>query len=580
MADKIVMPQLGESIAEGTIVKWLKKPGDVVKKDENILLISTDKVEAEIPSPAAGTLLSTDVAEGATVAVGTVLGFVGAAGETVKANGAAGAPAPAPPPAAAATTAKAPPPPPAAAAPAAAAAAPAAAAPAPAAGGSTAGASKVVMPQLGESIAEGTIVKWLKKPGDVVKKDENILLISTDKVEAEIPSPAAGTLINIAVAEGQTVAVGTVLGYVGAAGSAVVASAPAAGPAPTATATAAPAATANVELPRTAPSSSDGRFVSPLVRKIAMDNAINDGELNALAGTGNNGRVTKKDLLDYVEAKKSGKVQAPPAATTTTAAPPAAAAAGAAAPPAAARPSVFAGPDRTVIKPASSMRKVIMKNMVESKRTSAHVHTFFDVDYSAIERVRRQHKNKFEAEEGVKLSYTVFIAAAVAQTLKRHEYINAEIRGTDLVFKKDVHLGMAVAIDTPEPGLMVPVIKNADQMNLRGLARGIADLASRVRSRKIKPDELSGSSFTITNPGNYGAIIGTPVINQPNLAILGVGRIQKEVRVMEIDGADTIAIRLMGILSLGFDHRLIDGAAADTFMADLKKTLETWDIAP
>jgi 2-oxoglutarate dehydrogenase E2 component (dihydrolipoamide succinyltransferase) len=572
MADKIVMPQLGESIAEGTIVKWLKKPGDVVKKDENILLISTDKVEAEIPSPAAGTLLSTDVAEGATVAVGTVLGFVGAAGEAAKGNGAAAAPVPAPPPAAAAptTTTKAPPPPPVAA---------------PAAAASTAGATKVVMPQLGESIAEGTIVKWLKKPGDAVKKDENILLISTDKVEAEIPAPAAGTLINIAVAEGQPVDVGNVLGYVGAAGSAVVVAAVNT-PSPVAAITSAPppaAAAANVELPRTTPSSSDGRFVSPLVRKIAMDNAINDAELNALGGTGNNGRVTKKDLLDYVEAKRSGKVQAPratttpPTTTTTTTAAPAAAAS---APPAAARPSVFSGPDRTVIKPASSMRKVIMKNMVESKRTSAHVHTFFDVDYSAVERVRRQHKNKFEAEEGVKLSYTVFIAAAVAQTLKRHEYINAEVRGTDLVFKKDVHLGMAVAIDTPEPGLMVPVIKNADQMNLRGLARGVADLATRVRNRRIKPDELSGSSFTITNPGNYGAIIGTPVINQPNVAILGVGRIQKEVRVMEIDGADTIAIRLMGILSLGFDHRLIDGAAADTFMADLKKTLETWDVAP
>ena len=573
MAEKIVMPQLGESIAEGTIVKWLKKPGDVVKKDENLLLISTDKVEAEIPSPSAGTLLSIDVPEGTTVVVGTVLGFVGAAGEasakaaapttTQTPKAAAPAPAPAPAPASAA---------------------------APAAGASTQGAIKIVMPQLGESIAEGTIVKWLKKPGDAVQKDENILLISTDKVEAEIPAPASGTLINIAVNDGQTVVVGTVLGFVGAAGAAVVTTvaaasppAPGTGVAPSFTAPAVATAPLSVgageNQTRIAPSSSDGRFVSPLVRKIAMDSAISDGELNALAGSGNNGRVTKKDLLEYVERKKAGNgltFAEPAAPKTSSSAPPAAGATAAAV----ARPSLFTGSDRTLIKPASSMRKVIMKNMVESKRTSAHVHTFFDVDYSAIERVRRLHKNKFEAEEGVKLSYTVFLAAAVAQTLRRHEYINAEIRGTDLVFKKDVHLGMAVSIDTPEPGLIVPVIKNADQMNLRGIARSIADLAARVRTRKIKPDELSGSSFTITNPGNFGAIIGTPVINQPNLAILGVGRIQKEVKVMEVDGADTIAIRLMGVLVLGFDHRLIDGAAADAFMADLKKTLETWDIAP
>jgi len=569
MADKIVMPQLGESIAEGTIVKWLKKPGDAVKKDENVLVISTDKVEAEIPSPSSGTLISIDVAEGTTVNVGTVLGFVGAAGEVKAAPDAA---APAAPPAAPAA-AEAPPTPPAAAA---------------AASGSTDGATKVIMPQLGESIAEGTIVKWLKKPGDAVKKDENLLVISTDKVEAEIPAPIAGTLVNIAVAEGTTVNVGTVLGWVGAAGAAVIASAPAAAAVAEVAAPKTPASTGSFSEPppRVAPSTSESRFVSPLVRKIANDQAISDGELNALAGTGNNGRVTKKDLLDYVEQKKQGKgikVEAPRAAPTAPTMSAASSSTPSSSTPSstpATRPSMFAGSDRVVVKPASPMRKVIMANMVLSKQTSAHVHTYFDVDYSAIDRVRRQHKNKFEAESGVKLSYTIFIAAAVAQVLKRHEYINASIQGTDLVFKKDVHLGMAVSIDTPEPGLMVPVIKNADQMNLRGLAYAISDLAVRVRSRKIKPDELSGSSFTITNPGNYGAIIGNPVINQPNLAILGVGRIQKEVKVIEVDGMDTIAIRPMGLISLGFDHRLIDGATADLFMADVKKTLETWDVAP
>jgi pyruvate dehydrogenase E2 component (dihydrolipoamide acetyltransferase) len=572
MADKIVMPQLGESIAEGTIVKWLKQPGDAVKKDENVLVISTDKVEAEIPAPATGVLLSIDVVEGTTVNVGTVLGYVGAAGEAT-----AKAPAAAPAPPAAAAPAKAAPPP----------AAPVAApvaAPAPASGGDVSGATKVIMPQLGESIAEGTIVKWLKQPGDSVKKDENILVISTDKVEAEIPAPISGTLVNIAVPEGTTVGVGTVLGYVGAAGAAVVAAAAPAAAAAAPAAVVAPAAAApmTVSADRVAPSSSDGRFVSPLVRKIAADTGVSDAELASLPGTGNNGRVTKKDLQSYVDDKKAGRIAAPvaPVAAPAPRAPVAAPAAASAAAAPKAPGITFAAGQREVIKPASPMRKVIMQNMVASKQTSAHVHTFFDIDFSAVDRVRRAHKTRFEAEEGVKLTYTVFIAAAIAQCLRRHPYLNAEIRGTDLVFKGDVHLGMAVSIETPEPGLMVPVIKNADQLNLRGLAHTITDLATRVRSRKIKPDEISGSTFTITNPGNYGAIIGTPVINQPNLAIFGVGRIQKEVIVREVDGMDTLAIRPMGVVSLGFDHRLIDGATADMFMADVKKTLETWDVAP
>jgi pyruvate dehydrogenase E2 component (dihydrolipoamide acetyltransferase) len=562
MADKIVMPQLGESIAEGTIVKWLKNIGDVVKKDENLLVISTDKVEAEIPSPSAGVLVSIDVKEGTTVNIGTVLGYVGAAGDKP-----AAAPAPA---AAAAKTAPAP-------------AAPAPAAPAPALA-ATGTATKVVMPQLGESIAEGTIVKWLKNIGDVVKKDENICVISTDKVEAEIPSPIAGVLVSIVVKEGTTVNVGTVMAYVGAAGS----TAPAAGAAPIAAPTS--TAPATVAAPMAAPVVaavgvvSDDRFVSPLVSKIAGESGVSATELSAMPGTGNNGRVTKKDLLDYIERKKQGLV-APATPVAAVVAVPAALqhqpATTALPQPAAPKPQIsFAPGAREEIRPASGMRKVIMQNMVNSKHTSAHVHTFFDVDFTAIEKVRKAHKTKFEAEEGVKLSYTVFMAAAVAQTLRRHPYINAEIRGNDMVFKKDIHLGMAVAIDQPEPGLMVPVIKGADQMNLRGLAHTIADLAARVRSKKIKPDELSQSTFTITNPGNYGAIIGTPVINQPNVAILGMGRIQKQPVVMEVDGADVLAIRLMGVIVLGFDHRLIDGATADSFMADLKKTLETWTASP
>jgi 2-oxoglutarate dehydrogenase E2 component (dihydrolipoamide succinyltransferase) len=442
-------------------------------------------------------------------------------------------------------------------------------------------AEKVVMPQLGESIAEGTIVKWLKEPGAAVKKDEDLVVISTDKVEAEIPAPADGVLIGIDVPEGETVDVGTVLGYVGAAGEAspsggngaapsASAEAPKSPPPPekepvAAPAKAAPSAPASPAAPT---STTAGRFVSPLVRRIAGENGISDGELDGLPGSGNNGRVTKKDLLKYIEARKSGATVGP--APSAPAASPA---------PAAARPTVsIPAGQRELVKPASTMRKVIMENMIASKRTSAHVTTFFDVDYTQVDHIRSAHKARFKAEEGVSLTYTTFLAYAVCQTLKSHPYINAEIRGTDVVFKKDVHLGIAVAIS--EPGLLVPVLRNADQMNLRGLAHAIADLAVRARTRKIKPDELSGGTFTITNPGNYGAIIGTPIINQPQVAILGVGRIQKEPVVIQVDGTDAIGIRNMGVMSLSFDHRLVDGATADLFMADLKKNLQEFSATP
>ncbi|MEI6789974.1 MAG: dihydrolipoamide acetyltransferase family protein [Myxococcaceae bacterium] len=399
-------------------------------------------------------------------------------------------------------------------------------------------ADKIIMPQLGESIAEGTIVKWLKAPGDTVKKDENVLLISTDKVEAEIPSPCAGVLLSIAVGAGETVLVGTVLGMVGAAGEVQSAKADAA-PKP-----------APAESPQQSPIQNlergekpgESRFLSPLVKKIASENQVSSQILDNLSGTGRDGRLTKNDLLAHLEHKPAGQ--------------------------------------RELSKPVSTMRRVIMENMMASRRTSAHVTTFFEIDYTQIDRVRTTHKERFKVEEGLSLTYTTFLAAALCQTLIRHPYINAEIKGDQILFKKEIHLGIAVAIDQPEPGLMVPVIRNADQISLRGLARSISDMAARVRTKKIKPDELSGGTFTITNPGNYGAIIGTPIINQPQVAILGVGQIKKKPVVIETDSGDVIAIRNCGILSLSFDHRLIDGATADIFMADLKKTLETWTALP
>lgn len=321
-----------------------------------------------------------------------------------------------------------------------------------------------------------------------------------------------------------------------------------------------------------APKTGLGGFLSPLVRKIASENQVTTAEFALMQGTGREGRITKKDILAYLQNRPSAAQIAQSQPSAAMPANPA---------PAFKTPSVLIPPgEKELVQPVSTMRRVIMENMVKSRQTSAHVTTFFDIDYTAIERVRLAHKDRFKAQEGVSLTYTTFLAAAVCQVLKRHPYINAEIRGDKVAFKRDIHLGIAVAIESPEPGLMVPVIRSADQLNLRGLAHSIADLGSRTRGRKIKPDELSGGTFTITNPGNYGAIIGTPIINQPQVAILGVGRIHKQPVVISNADGDSIGIRLMGVLALSFDHRLIDGATADIFMADLKYTLETWTTAP
>jgi pyruvate dehydrogenase E2 component (dihydrolipoamide acetyltransferase) len=439
-------------------------------------------------------------------------------------------------------------------------------------------AENIVMPQLGESIAEGTIVKWLKEPGDAVKKDENVVLISTDKVEAEIPAPCAGVLVGIAVGPGQTVPVGTVLGQVGEAGEVkktspvaetpnVVAAQVSLAQALPQPAVVAPMVHSPMLKEREAESGDMRGFLSPLVRRIAQENGIREDEINRIAGSGRGGRVSKKDILDYLQTRSSGgKALEMPLPISR--------------PPQNPLQQEIASSGRSVDKPISTMRRVIMENMMASRRTSAHVTTFFEIDYTAIDKVRAQHKERFMRDEQLSLTYTTFLAAAVCQVLKRHPYINASVGKDAITFKNDIHLGIAVSIDQPEPGLMVPVIKNADMQNLRGLAHAINDLSGRVRGRKIRPDELSGGTFTITNPGNYGAIIGTPIINQPQVAILGVGQIKKQATVLEIDGTDMIAIRRMGMLALSFDHRLVDGATADIFMADLKQTLETWTSAP
>ena len=434
----------------------------------------------------------------------------------------------------------------------------------------------VVMPQMGESIAEGTIVRWIKKVGDAVDRDEPLFEISTDKVDAEIPAPAAGVLTEIKVQEGETVAVNSVVATIGQEGetaatpeaatpATVTASAahaasstqaqgdgqPASAADP-ATASEAPASAADAARARQAsPDTDNGRRQksSPLVRRIAREHNVDIEEVH---GSGIGGRVTKSDILDYL--------QHPPAEPTT----------GARSERSLPRVRAYGPGERVEIQPLSVVRKKIAEHMVLSRRTSAHVHSVFHVNFSAIDRIRQQKKADYE-QLGVKLTYMPFIAKAVVDALRRHPIVNASLDGDSVVYKKDINLGIAVALET---GLIVPVIPNADEKNLLGLTRAIADVATRARNKQLKPEEVHGGTFTITNPGQFGSQFGLPIINQPQVAILGIGTIEK--RPIVID--DAIGIRTMAYLTLGFDHRLIDGAVGDQFMADIKHELENFDV--
>jgi 2-oxoglutarate dehydrogenase E2 component (dihydrolipoamide succinyltransferase) len=540
------MPQMGESITEGTITKWLKKPGDTVQRDEPLFEISTDKVDAEIPSPEAGTLKEIKVGEGTTVTINTVVAVIesGAAGS---------APAPAKAETASAAAADTVTP--------AAEAAPAATQGNPAAADSVAapsaadagGGTDVLMPQMGESITEGTITKWLKKVGDTVQRDEPIFEISTDKVDAEIPSPAAGTLTEIKVNEGQTVTVNAVVAVIGGgAGKAAAApakAAPAAAPAPAAT-PAAPAASASA--------GERGRS-SPLVRKIAQENNV---DLAQVPGTGSAGRITKEDILGHLEGGAKPAAAAAPAPVAAAPSAPRAAA------PAAAQPQ----PGELV--PMTKMRSIIAQRMVESKRTSPHVHTVFKVDMTRIVKLREKEKNKYEQRNGVKLTYMPFITRAAVVALRKHPVVNAAVQGDAILYNKNINVGIAVAL---EWGLIVPVIKQCEEKNFLGIARSIVDIADRARGKKLAPDEISGGTFTLTNSGIFGEQFGTPIINQPQVAILGIGGLNKEPLVLtDKDGNESIAIRSIQRFTLGFDHRIVDGADAGKFMTDFKSYLENW----
>ena len=430
----------------------------------------------------------------------------------------------------------------------------------------------VIMPQMGESVAEGTIVRWLKSVGDAVDRDEPIFEITTDKVDAEIPSPEAGVLLEIKVGEGETVEVGTLVAIIGAAGESV-GSAPTAQAAPsvaTPVPAAAPVATPAppTDRPRSEMTAAELRRLrsTPVVRRIAAEHNIN---IALIAGTGSDGRVTKKDILAYIE---SGAAQAVPAPT------PAVKAAPAVAPVGKIEMGVPKVPvklrDRDTIEPMTPMRRVISDRMIESKQYSAHVHTCFEVDYTRVDTLRRKYKSIFAAR-GAKLTFTTFLAKAAVDALRAFPVVNAAHDGENVITRGDINLGIAVAVDW---GLLVPVVRNADDLSMVGLSKSIADLGERTRNKKLMPDELSGLSFSITNPGIFGSQWGTPIIPQPTVAILGVGTIEKRIKVHTLDdGTDTMVIRTCGYLTLGFDHRVIDGAVADRFMGHIKHTLETFD---
>jgi pyruvate dehydrogenase E2 component (dihydrolipoamide acetyltransferase) len=534
MPTDVVMPQMGESITEGTITKWLKKPGDTVQRDEPLFEISTDKVDAEIPSPAAGILKEIKIAEGATVQINTVVctidGADSASALTTPASSSAKAETAAAPAADSATPAAVDTP-------------AATQGNAPSTGGP---GTEVLMPQMGESITEGTITKWLKKVGDTVQRDEPIFEISTDKVDAEIPSPVAGVLSEIKVPEGSTVTINTIVAVIGgAAGKA--AAAPAAK-------VSEPTPTAAASVP---PPVSEGERVrsSPLVRKIAKDNNV---DLSQIPGTGASGRITKTDIVSHLE-------QGPkPAAAAPAASAPA---------PTAAKPAAPA-PQPGELVPMSKMRSIIAQRMVESKHTSPHVHTVFKVDMTRIVKIREKEKSKYEQRNGVKLTYMPFITRAAIVALRKHPIVNGSIEGDAIRYNKNINIGIAVALDW---GLIVPVIKQAEEKNFLGIARAIVDVADRARGKKLAPDEISGGTFTLTNSGIFGEQFGTPIINQPQSAILGIGGLNKEAEVItDKDGNDSIAIRSIQRFTLGFDHRIVDGADAGKFMSDFKAYLENW----
>ena len=558
MTFSVTMPALGESVSEGTVTRWLKAEGDHVNVDEPLLEVSTDKVDTEIPSPVSGTLQKIVVQVDQTVPVGAELAVIadGAAAPVISTPAAPSTPStPAAPVAApvVAVPVSAP-----------------VSTPAPAATASTAG-TVITMPALGESVSEGTVTRWLKNVGDTVAADEALLEVSTDKVDTEIPSPVSGTLLAIDVAVDTTVPVGARLGLIGVSGGSVAApvqapvvppvvAAPVAAPsapAPVvAPVVAAPVAPPVVAAPIATPSVAQSldAYVTPLVRKLASDLGVN---LANVKGTGIGGRIRREDVeaarpVAVASAAGSNPVVSSPSAPRAT--------------------TVAVSPLRGTTVTMSRLRKVIAARMVESLQVSAQLTTVVEVDVTKISRLRDRAKASFEAREGVKLSYLPFFSVAVCEALKQHPVLNSSVEGDQITYHGAEHLG--IAVDT-ERGLLVPVIANAGDLNMGGVARKIADLAARTRDNKVTPDELGGGTFTLTNTGSRGALFDTPIISQPQVAILGLGAVVKRPMVVKgDDGGESIAIRSMVYLALSYDHRVVDGADAARFLVTLKDRLE------
>ena len=541
MSHTVELPALGESVTEGTVTRWLVAVGDTVAVDDPIVEVSTDKVDTEIPSPVAGVVEQILVEEDEDVEVGAALVVIGD-----------GSSAPAAAPAAPAAEA------PAASAPAAPEAPAAAAAPA---AGSASG-QEVTLPALGESVTEGTVTRWLKEVGEQVEVDEPLVEVSTDKVDTEIPSPVAGTLLEIRIPEDEEAEVGQVLAIIGDSSAAAAPAAPAA-PAPAAAAPApatpaAPAAPASApDTPATpaAPAADGEAYVTPLVRKLAKDNGI---DLSTVKGTGVGGRIRKQDVQAAIAAKGS---TAPAAAPAADGAPKAA-------------HTFEVSTKRGTVEKTARIRQVIAKRMRESLDISTQLTQVTEVDMTRVAQLRGKAKDGFLAREGAKLTFLPFFAQAVTEALQQHPALNASMTEDLKQITYPDSENVAIAVDTPK-GLLVPVIKNASDLGIAGLAKAIGDLGGRARTGDIAPEELTGSTFTITNIGSFGALFDTPIINQPNVAILGTGSIVKRPMVVkDVDGNDSIAIRSMCYLSLTYDHRVVDGADAGRFLYTLKTRLE------
>ncbi|NND71013.1 MAG: 2-oxoglutarate dehydrogenase, E2 component, dihydrolipoamide succinyltransferase [Rhodothermales bacterium] len=564
----VVMPKMGESITEGTVIVWHKQPGDTIEVDEIILEIGTDKVDTEVPSPSAGVLTEILVPEGDTVDVGTLIATI----ETDVDAAVVAEPSSAPPadePTAAEKTDPAPAPQ----------AAPAADPPPPPQPSANVSLVEVVMPKMGESIMEGTILTWHKQVGDEIEMDETLLEIATDKVDTEVPSPAEGVLNSIEVPEGETVEVGTVIARIatGEGASVVPTPSPAssdaasskpvpASPSPSGdgAATETVMATSGETIPR---HSSAGKFFSPLVRSIAEEEGVSVGELERIGGSGREGRVTKADLMAYIRNRTAAPAPKPATAPTRPAVSPTR--------PASPPSEDYSGDDRVEIIKMDRMRQIIAHHMSESKKTSAHVTSFAEADVTNLVKLREKNKAMFMEREGIKLTYTPFFVHAAVDALREHPILNASVDGTNIIVKKDYHVGIAVAIG--KRGLVVPVIKFAGHKNIAGLAHAASDLANRARNKQLQPDDLQGGTITVTNVGSLGSIMGTPIIAQPQVAIMATGAIKKRPVVIEDpELGDVIGIRSMMYISLSYDHRIIDGAMAASFLNHFVTVIESY----